>query len=61
MGGGAGSRRPEALRGAVEDEALAEDEAALRKITETVMQVPAKLVSAVREFIAKQEVKDDDA
>jgi hypothetical protein len=36
-----------------EDEAVAEDEAALAESTETVMEVPHELVPAVRELIAK--------
>ena len=36
-----------------EDEAVAEDEAAFEKLTETVMVVPNDLVPAVRELIAK--------
>jgi hypothetical protein len=36
-----------------EDEAVAEDEAALAESRETVMEVPHELVPAVRELIAK--------
>jgi hypothetical protein len=36
-----------------EDEAVAEDEAALAESGETVMEVPHELVPAVRELIAK--------
>ncbi len=36
-----------------EDEAVAEDEAAFRSQTETVMEIPHELVPAVRELIAK--------
>jgi hypothetical protein len=36
-----------------EDEAVAEDEAALAESTETVMEVPHELVPTVRELIAK--------
>jgi hypothetical protein len=36
-----------------EDEAVAEDEAAFKSQTETVMEVPTELVPAVRELIAK--------
>jgi myo-inositol catabolism protein IolC len=36
-----------------EDEAVAEDEAALAESTETVMEVPHELVPAIRELIAK--------
>ena len=38
-----------------EEEALAEDEAAFEDPTQTVMDVPHELVSAVREMIAKRE------
>ena len=37
-----------------ETDAVAEDEAAFAKDAVTVMKVPAKLVSAVRQLIAKQ-------
>jgi hypothetical protein len=37
-----------------EDEAVAEDEAAFGRVTETTMRVPVKLVPKVRELIAKQ-------
>ena len=36
-----------------EDEAVAEDEAALEESTQTVMAVPYELVPAIRELIAK--------
>jgi hypothetical protein len=36
-----------------EDEAVAEDEAALEESTQTVMEVPHELVPAIRELIAK--------
>ena len=36
-----------------EDEAVAEDEAALAESTQTVMEVPHELVPAIRELIAK--------
>jgi len=36
-----------------EDEAVAEDEAALEESTQTVMEVPQELVPAIRELIAK--------
>jgi myo-inositol catabolism protein IolC len=36
-----------------EDEAVAEDEAALAESSETVMEVPHELVPAIRELIAK--------
>ena len=36
-----------------EDEAVAEDEAALAESTQTVMEVPYELVPAIRELIAK--------
>ena len=38
-----------------EEEAVAEDEAAFEDSTQTVMDVPHELVSAVREMIAKRE------
>jgi hypothetical protein len=37
-----------------DDEALAEDEAAFESTTHTVMEVPAELVPAVRELLAKR-------
>ena len=37
-----------------EDEAVAEDEAAFGRITETMMRVPVKLVPKVRALIARQ-------
>ena len=37
-----------------EDEAVAEDEAAFGRVTETTMRVPVKLVPKVRELIARQ-------
>src|SRR5437016_14162623 len=37
-----------------EDEAVAEDEAAIEESTQTVMEVPHELVPAIRELIAKQ-------
>jgi hypothetical protein len=36
-----------------EEEAVAEDEAALAESTQTVMEVPHELVPAIRELIAK--------
>lgn len=39
-----------------EDEAVAEDEAAIEESTETVMEVPHELVPAIRELIAKHQV-----
>jgi hypothetical protein len=36
-----------------EDEAVAEDEAALAESTQTVMEVPHELVLAIRELLAK--------
>jgi hypothetical protein len=38
-----------------EDEAVAEDEAAIEESTETVMEVPHELVPAIRELIAKHQ------
>ena len=38
-----------------EEEAVAEDEAAGEKPTETLMEVPRELVPAVREMIAKRQ------
>ena len=38
-----------------EDEAVAEDEAALAESTQTVMEVPHELVPAIRELIAKHQ------
>jgi len=38
-----------------EDEAVAEDEAALEEQTQTVMEVPTALVPAIRELIAKHQ------
>jgi hypothetical protein len=37
-----------------EDEAVAEDEAAVEDRTHTVMEIPSELVPAVRELIAKR-------
>jgi hypothetical protein len=37
-----------------EDESVAEDEAAYEDQTQTMMEVPVKLVPAVRELIARQ-------
>ena len=37
-----------------EDEAVAEDEAALEQKGQTLMEVPSELVPAVRELIAKR-------
>ena len=42
-----------------EDEAVAEDEAALDPSRGTVMEVPADLVPAVRKLIAKQKSTTD--
>jgi myo-inositol catabolism protein IolC len=39
-----------------EDEAVAEDEAALEESTQTVREVPHELVPAIRELIAKHHV-----
>ena len=39
----------------IEDEAVAEDEAALEEQTQTVMEVPTALVPAIRELIAKHQ------
>jgi hypothetical protein len=46
-----------------DEEAVAEDEAAIESTTYTVMEVPVELVPAVRELIAKREVRrlGDDA
>ena len=38
-----------------EDEAVLEDEASFENPTQTVMEVPIELVSAVREMIAKRQ------
>jgi len=38
-------------------EAVAEDEAALEDRTQTLMEVPKRLVPAIRELIAKQQVR----
>ena len=38
-----------------EDEAVAEDEAAIAESTQTVMEVPHELVPAIRELIAKHQ------
>ena len=38
-----------------EDEAVAEDEAAMEESTQTVMEVPHELVPAIRELIAKHQ------
>lgn len=38
-----------------EEEAVAEDEAAIENKTQTVMEVPTELVPAVRELIAKRQ------
>ena len=40
-----------------EDEAVAEDEAALEESAQTLIEVPRDLVPAVRELIAKHETK----
>ena len=37
-----------------EEEAVAEDEAAVEDKTQTVMEIPSELVPAVRELIAKR-------
>jgi len=42
-----------------DDEAVAEDEAAVEQPTQTVMEVPTELVPAVRELIAKRRKHDD--
>lgn len=39
-----------------EDEAFAEDESAFEDSTQTVMEVPNELVSAVRELIARHQL-----
>lgn len=39
-----------------EDEAVAEDEAAIAASTQTVMEVPHALVPAIRELLAKHQV-----
>lgn len=38
-----------------EDEAVAEDEAAYEDRTQTIMEVPSKLVPLIRDLIAKQQ------
>jgi hypothetical protein len=38
-----------------EDEAVAEDEAAFEEATQTMMEVPYKLVPVIRELIAKHQ------
>ncbi len=40
-----------------DEEAVAEDEAAYERTTDTTMRVPVQLVPAVRELIAKQSPK----
>jgi type II secretory pathway component PulC len=40
-----------------EEEAVAEDEAAFENLSQTAMEIPNELVSAVRELIAKHQVK----
>jgi hypothetical protein len=40
-----------------EEEAVAEDEAAIEDITQTAMEVPIELVPVVRELIAKQKAE----
>lgn len=40
-----------------EEEAVAEDEAAFEALGQTVMEVPTRLVPAVRELIAAHEVR----
>jgi hypothetical protein len=44
-----------------EEEAVAEDEAALEDKNVAVMEVPQKLVPAVREMIAKYEAEEEPA
>jgi len=39
-----------------EEEAVAEDEATLEDVSQTVMEIPTELVSKVRELIAKHKV-----
>lgn len=39
-----------------EEEAVAEDEAAMEDTTQTVMDVPNELVPAIRELIAKRRI-----
>ena len=41
-----------------EEEALAEDEAAVEAVDQTVMDIPTKLVPKVRELIAKHEIAE---
>lgn len=48
------SRVLDHYEGQTEDEALAEDEAALEIAGQTVMEIPSDLVPAVRELIAKR-------
>lgn len=43
--------------GQTEEEAMAEDEAAFEKLTETSMEIPIELVPAVRDLIAKHRSK----
>jgi hypothetical protein len=43
-----------------QEEAVAEDEAAFEDRTQTVMEVPTELVSAVRDLIAKHQRDEHD-
>jgi hypothetical protein len=40
-----------------EPEAMAEDQAAFEKLTETSMEIPVEIVPAVREMIARHKTK----
>lgn len=42
-----------------EEEAVAEDEASFEDTTQAVMEVPRELVPAVRELIAKRQMRRD--
>lgn len=48
-----GAASPDSLEHQTEDEALAEDEAAVQP-SDTVMNVPCELVPKIRELIAKR-------
>ncbi len=41
----------------IEEEAVAEDEAAFENLNQTAMEIPNELVPAVRELIGKHQVK----
>ena len=43
-----------------EEEAAAEDEAAFKNPTQTVMEVPSRIVPAIRELIAKHQDQGTD-